>query len=456
MIRMPNLLNNVRGVAIRTFCILLVNFGAVHAGHPNIVLIMADDLGYGDLSCYDGWIKTPNIDALAESGIRFTDFHTSGSVCSPTRAGLLTGRYQQRAGIGGVVYARLDAEQHYHGLQKSEYTLAEMCREQGYRTAIFGKWHLGYYRPYNPVNHGFDVFRGYVSGNVDFFSHVDQAGVFDWWHNEQQVEEEGYTTHLITKHAVEFIESSDETPFFLYVPHEAPHYPYQGPADSPIRKIGSTEKLKGERTDIKNAYLEMVTEMDKGVGEIISALGRTGKLENTIVIFMSDNGANKNGSNGELRGFKGSVWEGGHRVPAIITWPDRIKPDVVSKFFTSLDWMPTLTAILKGKAEEGNPFDGVNQKGLLLSGRGGSAKDRVFVWNGNAVRRGSYKWVMEKGNEFLFNLKNDPSESSNIIGEFPELAKELKKLAQQWKDEMVETASKQPTKNELFELLNNP
>ena len=114
---MPNLLNNVRGVAIRTFCILLVNFGAVHAGHPNIVLIMADDLGYGDLSCYDGWIKTPNIDALAESGIRFTDFHTSGSVCSPTRAGLLTGRYQQRAGIGGVVYARLDAEQHYHGLQ---------------------------------------------------------------------------------------------------------------------------------------------------------------------------------------------------------------------------------------------------------------------------------------------------------------------------------------------------
>ena len=196
--------------------------------------------------------------------------------------------------------------------------------------------------------------------------------------------------------------------------------------------------------------------MDKGVGEIISVLGRTGKLENTIVIFMSDNGANKNGSNGQYRGFKGSVWEGGHRVPAIITWPDRIKPDVVSKFFTSLDWMPTLTAILKGKAEEGNPFDGVNQKGLLLSGRGGSAKDRVFVWNGNAVRRGSYKWVMEKGNEFLFNLKNDPSESSNIIGEFPELAKELKKLAQQWKDEMVETASKQPTKNELFELLNNP
>ncbi|MFL2870475.1 MAG: sulfatase-like hydrolase/transferase [Pirellulaceae bacterium] len=453
---MPSSLNDVRRTTIHAVCVLLVGWGVASGAKPNIVLIMADDLGYGDLSCYDGWIETPNIDALSRTGIRFTDFHTSGTVCSPTRAGLMTGRYQQRAGIGGVVFARLDAEQHYHGLQDSEYTLAEMCREQGYKTAIFGKWHLGYYPPYNPVNHGFDVFRGYVSGNVDFFSHVDQAGVFDWWHNEQPSDEKGYTTHLINKHAVEFIETSEDAPFFLYVPHEAPHYPYQGPADTPIREVGSTVKLKGERKDIKNAYREMVTEMDTGVGEIMLALERAGKIENTIVIFMSDNGANKNGDNGELRGFKGSVWEGGHRVPAMISWPGHIAPTVVCEFVTSLDWMPTLAAILKSKEDQARPFDGISQMELLHSGKSRDAHERVFVWKGTAVRRGSYKWVTEKGVEYLFDLESDPNESKDIIQDHPELAKQLNRIAQNWKNEMSETASKQPSKNELFKLLGKP
>ena len=442
--------NKLRDAILVALWCVLAGASPLQAARPNIVLIMADDLGYGDLSCYNGWINTPNIDALAKIGIRFTDFHTSGSVCSPTRAGLMTGRYQERAGIGGVVYARLDADQHYHGLQASEFTIAELCKERGYSTAIFGKWHLGYYAPYNPVNHGFDEFTGYVSGNVDFFSHVDQAGVYDWWHGLETVEEKGYTTHLITRHAVEFISKSGERPFFLYIPHEAPHYPYQGPSDPAIRSVGSTDKINPERSDVKNAYTEMVTEMDRGIGEVLAALTASGKRDNTIVIFMSDNGANKNGSNGSLRGFKGSVWEGGHRVPAIISWPGQIRPRIEGEFCTSLDWMPTIASLLKTSSQKEKPFDGVDLKDLLLKDKRIRETQRTFVWKGNAVRRGDYKWVKEKDREFLFDIANDPNETKNIIDQRPDLAAELRKAAVMWQQDMKASSTPQPSKSELL------
>lgn len=445
----------MRDTLIAALLCLVAGTSPLQAARPNIVLIMADDLGYGDLSCYNGWINTPNIDALARAGIRFTDFHSSGSVCSPTRAGLMTGRYQERAGISGVVYARLDADQHYHGLQASEFTIAELCKKRGYRTAIFGKWHLGYYPPYNPVNHGFDEFKGYVSGNVDFFSHVDQAGVYDWWHGLETVNEEGYTTHLITRHAVDFINKSGDRPFFLYIPHEAPHYPYQGPNDLAIRTVGSTDKINPERPDVKNAYTEMVTEMDHGIGEVIAALTESGKRENTIVIFMSDNGANKNGSNGNLRGFKGSVWEGGHRVPAIISWPAQIRPRVEGEFCTSLDWMPTIASLIRSASQKDKPFDGMDLKDLLLKSKPIEETQRAFVWKGNAVRRGDYKWVKEKDQEFLFDIANDPNESNNIIDQHPGLAAELQKIAAKWRGEMKATSTPQPSKSELLKTIDS-
>lgn len=192
------------------------------ADRPNIVIIMADDLGYGDISPYDGWIKTPHLEQMAAEGTRFTDYHSAGNVCSPTRAALMTGRYQQRAGIPGVVFADPKREQHEHGLQKVEYTIAEAFRDRGYATGMFGKWHLGYYPKYNPVRNGFDLFKGYVSGNIDFISHYDQSGNYDWWHQDQQAVEEGYVTHLIDKHSLEFIRDNKDKPFFLYLPHKAP------------------------------------------------------------------------------------------------------------------------------------------------------------------------------------------------------------------------------------------
>jgi len=196
---------------------------------PNIIIILADDMGYNGTSVYDGWIKTPHMEQLAAEGVKFTDFHSSGAVCSPTRAGLMTGRYQQRAGVPGVINANPQLAVHYTGLQTSEITFPKLLNEAGYTSAIFGKWHLGYEKKYNPLHHGFDRFRGYVSGNVDYLSHYDGAGNYDWWDGLEHIEEAGYTTHLINKHSVKFIEENKDRPFCLYVAHEAVHSPFQGP-----------------------------------------------------------------------------------------------------------------------------------------------------------------------------------------------------------------------------------
>ena len=181
-----------------------------------MIIIMADDMGYGDIGCFGNRrIKSPQLDRLAASGMKLTDFHSSGAVCSPTRAGLLTGRYQQRAGIPSVIFADPKRPTHPHGIQDRENTFAELLTAAGYKTGIFGKWHLGYYKKYNPVRHGFDQVRGYINGNVDFFSHVDQAGRLDWWHDAQIANEGGYTTHRHNTHSGEFIEAHGEKPVGL-------------------------------------------------------------------------------------------------------------------------------------------------------------------------------------------------------------------------------------------------
>lgn len=415
--------------------------------HPNIVLIMADDLGYGDLSCYDGWIETPRLDQLAAGGMRFTDFHASGNVCSPTRAGLMTGRYQQRAGIPGVVFADPTRAVHYHGLQTSEVTFAELLHDAGYATAAFGKWHLGYYPKYNPVHHGFDRFAGYVSGNVDFFSHVDQAGNYDWWHQDKHATEAGYTTHLITRHAVSFIEANKDNPFCLYLPHEAPHYPYQGPNDKPLRSVGGKFNNQGEREDIKEAYREMVVAMDESVGAVVDTVERLGLAENTLIMFFSDNGANKNGSNGPLRGAKGSNWEGGHRVPCIASWRGKISPSTRCDELTiSLDVMPTVLAAAGVSAPNDHKLDGLDLLPLIT--QDAKLGDRQLVWNGRAMRDGPWKLIVDgKGGVKLglYNLKDDLGEKNNLAEAEPERVKRMVAGLEAWKKDVAPGQSVQPT-----------
>ena len=414
---------------------------------PNIVLILVDDMGYGDASCYGNTAyETPAVDSLAKQGMRFTDFHSSGTVCSPTRAGLLTGRYQQRAGVPGVIFAGFDQNRH-HGLFPSEVTFAELLKEAGYATAVFGKWHLGYHKRFNPIHHGFDRFRGYVSGNIDYISHFDRMEVEDWWAGLELVPEEGYCTHLITEHAVEFIEQNKDRPFCVYVAHECPHSPYQGPDDPPVR--GPNKQKPVAKTDIPRAYREMMQEMDRGIGQVVATVDQLGLAERTLVFFLSDNGGTPNGSNGRLRGFKGQVWEGGHRVPAVARWPGRIESGTVcDETCISIDVMPTMLELTGAKVPDGHKLDGTSLVPVLLEGT--PLDDRELFWDyrdRQAMRQGAWKLVTgEKGQEGagLYNLADDLAEKHNLAEELPQRVETMLKSIAAWQEDVNTGATQQP------------
>ncbi len=439
-------------IAALALCVSCAPETAEPEPKTNFVVIMADDLGYGDLSTYGGWIPTPNLDRMAAEGLLFTDFHSNGAVCSPTRAALMTGRYQQRAGVPFVIVAPPTAPTHPDGLQDVEWTFAEMLREEGYATGIFGKWHLGYYRRNNPIRNGFDVFKGYVSGNVDFFSHVDGAGRFDWWHDEEHSDEEGYVTSLINDHAVQFIQDHYEDAFCLYVPHEAPHYPYQGPGDGPegFREVGGfSGRLTLEPEEIKRRYRDMVVAMDDGVGAILDKLEELEIAERTLVLFFADNGATPEGSNGPLRGVKGSVWEGGHRVPAIAWQPQTVVAGArTDQLAMTMDVWPTLATIAGAALPTDRPLDGVSLAPVL---GGGSVERGPLYWShvdGLAMREGNWKLVIgENGQDAprLFDLDADIGESRDLGDQQPERLQRMSEMAEAWLQEVTADATPQPS-----------
>jgi arylsulfatase A len=403
--------------------------------HPNIILIMADDLGYGDIACFGSKsIKTPVLDKMAREGIKFTDYHSNGAVCSPTRAALMTGNYQQRAGIEGVIKAAREFRK--YGIQDSEKILAEYFKEAGYSTGAFGKWHLGYQPEYNPTYHGFDEFFGYISGNIDFISHRDQAGIYDWWQNTDTSYEKGYVTDLITDHALEFMEKNKDHPFLVYLPHEAPHYPYQGRNDKADRLPGVEFPTQGSRTDKKQAYKEMVEIMDENIGRVMEKLKELGLDKNTLVMFCSDNGATKLGSNGSLNGYKGSLWEGGHRVPAIAWYPKKINKGISNNStILSMDILPTLLSVIGKKEVE--EIDGKDFSEVMYFET--NLNERPLFWRFNkqwAVRKGEWKYLKIKDKEYLFNLKYDLDEQNNLFEAEPLKVNELKKLLKEWESEM--------------------
>ena len=407
---------------------------------PNILLILADDLGYGDMSCYGNTsIRTPNLDRLAAGGVRFTDFHASGPVCSPTRAGLMTGRYQQRCGITEVITA---AGSRQNGLDPStQVTFAAQLKQVGYATGIFGKWHLGYQPKFNPDKHGFDRFRGYVSGNVDYFSHVDQAGFADWWDNSNLSPEEGYTTDLITRHGIEFIEANRHRPFCLYLPFETVHAPYQGPNDKGQRVVGGTYNEAGNASNVELTYKDMIERMDANIGKVLAMIKRLGLEKDTFVFYCSDNGATPRGSNGPLRGFKGSVWEGGHREPAIAYWPGKISPGrVCHEPAICMDLFPTFMELTGAKTPD-RKLDGVSLAPLLL--RNGTLGERTLFWaymKQRAVRSGKWKLVIgapEAGpSPCLFDLSNDLGEKRDVAQQFPDVVRNLVAELRAWEREV--------------------
>ena len=411
------------------------------AGPPNIVLIMADDLGYGELGCYGATrCQTPRLDQLAATGLRLTDFHSNGSVCSPTRAALMTGRYQQRCGIDGVVTAKKHRDA---GMPIAEETLAELLAQAGYATGIFGKWHLGYAPNFSPTRQGFAEFSGFVSGNIDLFSHIDQEGWYDWWRQQTLVAKPGYAPHLLTEHGVDFIHRHKDQPFFLYLPHPAPHYPYQGPGDAAnrtIRQGPSPAGLAEVRTvpalagnDAARAYREMVEDLDTQVGRIVDALESCGLRDNTLLVFCSDNGGiakpGIGGDNGPLRGRKGQLYEGGHRVPAIFNWPGRIRPGVSEQTALTFDLLPTF-AELAGATPTAE-IDGTSLTDLLVDNRALPARPLAWLSGPSmAYREGPWKLLIQKRSVELYNLEDDLAEARDLAAEQPERVRQMQAAAE--------------------------
>lgn len=431
----------------------LASLVAASGQRPNIVLIMADDLGYGDLGCYGHPTNlTPHLDRLAAVGLRFTDFHSNGPMCSATRAALLTGRYQHR--FGRMFEGALGAADYDRGLPLGTPTMASILQQGGYATAMYGKWHLGFHPPHMPTRFGFDEFRGIVHGDSDHHSHVDRSGRQGWWHNETAINEPGYAADVLTRHSVAFIEKNRQRPFFLYLPHLSIHFPWQGPRDAGYREPGHDYNNASKLGDLASKDIgaqakAMVEHLDNCVGQVLAALKRNGVFQNTLVIFTSDNGGYLNyeggyhniSSNGPLRGQKTEVYEGGHRVPCIASWPGRIRPGVTDATAASFDLFPTFAQVA-GVATGGIALEGASLQRVLFERR--PVAERTLFWrirNHRAARRGAWKLV-RIGNQppELYDLRNDLSETQNLAASQTALTEELTTALATWEQDVDRSA----------------
>ncbi len=412
------------------------------AKKPNIVFILADDLGFKDVGFQGSKIKTPNIDKLAREGARLDQFYVQ-PVCSPTRSSLMTGRYPIRCGLQiGVV--RPWAQ---HGLPLQERTLAEGLKEAGYTTAICGKWHLGHLSSqYLPTTRGFDHQYGHYNGALDYFTHIRDGGL-DWHRNDRPLREEGYATDLIADESVRIIKEHNVSgPLFLYVPFNAVHSPFQAPQSY----IDMYKHITNKRRRI---YAAMVTCMDDAIGRIVRALQERGLKDNTLIIFCSDNGGvNSAGSNGPLRGQKGQLYEGGIRVPAVALWPGVVKAGaVVKEPLHIVDMYPTFLKLAGARLEQPLPIDGKDAWPTIIDGRPSPHEEILHnvTAAAGAIRRGDWKLVcngsiganntgpVDKKVFELFNIAEDPYEKNNLAEKYPQKFDELKRRLEYYANEAV-------------------
>ena len=419
---------------------------------PNVVLIMTDDMGWADIGSYGAPdIRTPNIDNLARDGVKLTDFYSNGVLCTPTRAGLMSGRYQQRYGLE-IALPNEGAPEADRGLPATGRTLPRLLKNNGYATALVGKWHLGYKAEYSPSAHGFDYFFGLKSGYHDYYTHHSGNGKPDLWENDRPIEAGGYMTDLITERAVKFIEQTAGRPFFIDVAYNAPHWPYQVPDKPSVAPDNGRHVMPGDpATSTRADYVAMVERVDRGVGEVLRALERRGVATNTIVIFTNDNGGEWLANNAPLFNRKLTVWEGGIRVPALIRWPGRIPAGKVSdQVGITMD----LTASILGATGTAVPVDarleGINLL-PILEGRTADI-ERTLFWRtttGNrsqkAVRRGDWKLVIDGTHTFVFNVRTDISERQDLASRRQDIAQKLQPLLADWeRDVNAEAKGAQP------------
>jgi arylsulfatase A-like enzyme len=433
-------------------------------GRPNVVFVLVDDMGYADVGCYGAKdIRTPNVDRLAREGVRMTDFYSNGPVCSPTRCGFITGRWQQRAGLEwalGITSQCLvrDGQGQGRGPQGSaawrpepdfkrfglpaaaaEPTIARLLGDAGYATACIGKWHLGWRPENSPAAHGFAEAFGIYGGNADLYSHRGRDGVDDLYENGRPVREEGYLTELLTRRAVRFIEQNRERPFFLYVPFNAVHWPFQPPGRPDLVRSYATW-YEGDR----RVYAQMVEAIDAGVGAIRAALERAGTLDRTLFVFSNDNGGEvRLTSNRPLFHHKATVWEGGIRVPCILRWPGHLPAGVEShQVGITMDLTATFLAACGVRPPSDHPLDGIDLV-PILAGRQPETI-RTLGWRidrierkQKALRHGKWKLVVDGPHdvvkhELLFDLDSDISERFNVAYEHPDVLADLRHRLEAW------------------------
>ena len=424
---------------------------SLFSARPNIVLILVDDMGYGDLGCYGHpKAKTPVIDRLAQEGVRFTQHYANGPECSPTRTALLTGRYQQRAGglecaIGTGNVGRYDdairlAEERRLGLPAKQVVLPSALKPAGYACGVFGKWHLGYEPQFNPMEHGWDDFFGYMGGNVHYFNHRETSNLHVLYRGRLPVYAEGYMTHLITDSSIKFIEENKNDPFFLFVSHECPHFPFQGPDDA--KKVVNKENwMKPD----EETYVAMLEDLDSEVGRLLLALEKHKLTDNTLVVFVSDNGGFAGAANmGPLNGAKSTTLEGGIRVPLIMRWPNKIKPGITSnQVCATFDLTRSFLNLAQAKVPD-DQLDGFDIVNHVTARK--PDFERTLFWRGKrgertwaAVRQGDLKYVRKtegKTEEWLFDLSKDIGEKTNLSSSKPREFALLKRLLANWEKDV--------------------
>ncbi len=397
---------------------------------PNILFIMADDLGFADLSCYGRPdYVTPNIDRLATQGVRFLQAYANSAVCTATRVALITGRYQYRLPVG--LEEPLVPDARHIGLPPNHPTLPSLLKKAGYGTTLIGKWHLGFLPDYGPLKSGYDHFYGFRGGALDYFTHKSGAAntnTDDLWDQDALVHNHGYLTELLGDRAVASIGdyAKAKQPFFVSLHFNAPHWPWEGPDDeAEAQRISSLGDYDGGD---RATYGRMVMAMDKQVGRVLDALEKNDIAQNTIVVFTSDNGGERFADVWPFSGSKMELLEGGLRIPAIARWPGRIRVGTADQVCISMDWVPTLLEAAGARPDAKYPLDGISLIPALTSASAPVARKLYWRYHANAqqaMRDGEMKWLKIRENDFLFNVVRDPLERANLKAREPEVYRRL-------------------------------
>lgn len=411
---------------------------------PNVIFILADDLGYGDLSCFGRPdYATPNLDRMAQQGIRFTNAYSAAPVCTPTRCAFITGRYPARTPIGlkePLEWKKnLGDKVNVEGLSPDHPTIASLLKNNGYETSLVGKWHLGYLPNFGPIQSGFDEFFGIMSGGVDYFTYKDAFGELDLFEDKVPVERIGYLTDLLTERAIKVISRRHSRPFYLSLHYTAPHWPWEGPNDKATSnklKEGFVGFTAGGSAKI---YATIMKSLDDGIGQVMNALGKAKLDRETLVIFTSDNGGERFSYNWPFTGQKMELREGGIRVPAIVRWPGEVPAGrSTEQVAVTMDWTATILAATQTKPDDKFPLDGYDMLPVIKGAR--SMHDRKLFWrcrNQDAVRSGKWKYLKEDENEYLFDLSIDEREQADFKEQYPEMFQQLRRDYQMWQSQVL-------------------